>query len=139
MAERLRGSPEGLVATIPDAKRIATYGPRIDQTAKGPGYFGEVARTDDPDLYSTELSTTTGIRDPKTGREVLIPLMVPTLTAHEIAHLVDGGDPTLEIVRKAHTFALERLKAGQSPFAGVGEQHPLPLTDEAQFTKGYTQ
>ena len=125
-AKRLRGNPEGLVATQPTTKRVATYGAREDGTPKGPGFFGEIARTDEPELYSTELPATLGLTDPKTGTEILVPLIVPALTAEELAHLVDGGEPTRAIAQKAYTHAYQRLKVGKSPFAEPGESYPLP-------------
>jgi hypothetical protein len=137
MAEdKLRGSPEGLVAKIPDAKRVKSYGPRVDNTPKGPGFFGELARTDDPELFSGELSVTLGLKD-RSGKEILMPLLVPTLTAEEIAHLVDGGQPTLGMLRKAKQHAIQRLEEGKSPFADFGEQISLPTSASQQFQQGF--
>ena len=131
--ERLRGNPEGLVATHPDATRLSTYGTRVDGTAKGPGFFGELARTDEPEMFSTELSTSMTIN----GEKLLFPLLVPSLTAEEIAHLVDGGQPTKGIVEKALRHAESRLAAKQSPFAGEGEQIALPKSGDAEMREGY--
>lgn len=101
----------------------------MDGTPKGLGYFGEIARTDEPDVFSTELSTQVD--------DLLFPLIVPTLTREELAHLVDGGSPTKGIVEKAYRFAIQRTKDGKSPFAGPGEQHPLPTTPTAQLEEGF--
>jgi hypothetical protein len=130
--EQLRGSPEGLVATIPDAKRVASYGTRPDDSSKGPGFFGEIAR-DDPEMFSSELSAAVTID----GKSQLIPMLVPTLTAEEIAHLVDGGQPTIDIIKKARDHAFERLDAGKSPFADFGEQVPLPPSANEQLRAGF--
>lgn len=131
--ERLRGSAEGLVATTPDQTRVASYGTRKDGSPKGPGFFGELARTDDRESYSTELATTFSFD----GKPVLAPVLVPTLTAEEIAHLVDGGQPTASIAKKAASHARERLRAGKSPFAEFGEQGPLPTAAITQFNEGF--
>jgi hypothetical protein len=55
-----------------------------------------------------------------------IPSIVPTLTREELAHLVDGGQPTWGMVEKAKAHAEARISVGKSPFAEVGEQHTLP-------------
>ena len=130
---KLRGNPEGLIARIP--KTAPNYGSRPDGTPKGLGYFGEIARTDEPDYISTELSATVGID----GEERLIPIIVPTLTAEELAHLVDGGQPTVGIVRKAVEHARARIKANKSPYAEPNERHPLPKSPSQQFEEGYTK
>jgi hypothetical protein len=122
------------VARTPDAARVQTYGTRVDGTAKGPGFFGELARTDESDIFSTELSTTMMIN----GEKLLFPLLVPGLTAEEIAHLVDGGQPTKTIAEKALRHAEHRLAAKQSPFAGQGEQVALPKSGDAEMREGYT-
>lgn len=134
MPDPLRGNPNGLQATVP--KKLPKYGNREDGTPKGIGYFGEIARSDDPEMFSTELSVTVGLRD-AAGNDRLIPLIVPTLTAEEIAHLVDGGSPTREIVKKAYDHAKERLKMGKSPYAADGEVHPLPLSGQQELEKGF--
>lgn len=127
MAETLRGKPDGLMTTIP--KGTPKYGARVDGTPKGIGFFGEIARSDDPEMFSTELSITVDDR--------LIPALVPTLSAEEIAHLVDGGSLTQSIVEKAIAFAESRTKAGKSPFAEPGEQVPLPKASSTQMQEGF--
>ncbi len=132
-AERLRGNPEGLVATVPDRTRTKRYGTRKDGSPKGPGYFGEIARSDDPESYSTELTTELSFD----GKPLLLPVIVPTLTAEEIAHLVDGGQPTVGILNKAVQHAFERIQSGKSPFADFGEQAELPRSAASHFNEGY--
>jgi hypothetical protein len=135
--ERLRGDPDAITATIPTPDRVKTYGKRYQsQEPKGPGFFGELARTDEPDMYSGELSISSDLRDEK-GNKVLYPLLVPTLSREEIAHLVDGGDPTKSILRKAREHAIQRLNDGKSPFAGFGEQVPLPDSAKQDLLKGF--
>lgn len=99
---------------------MSGYGKRADATEKGPGWFGELRRPDGS--VSTELSIGVNLG----GKEVEIPMLVPTLSASELKHLLSGGEPNPQIVEKAVEFATTRIKAGASPFARNGEQVPLP-------------
>lgn len=125
--DTLRGNPEGLVSRIP--KTGKKYGERADGTPKGIGFFGEVARSDDRDAFSTELSISIGKES--------IPLLVPSLSAEEIAHLVDGGRPTTSIYQKALAHAQQRKSAGLSPYAEIGEQVTLPKSANAMLKEGF--
>lgn len=89
------------------------YGVRPDGTPKGRGYFGELPRTDDPSMISTELSEDMELD----GQTILYPLIVPTLTRDELAVLLAGQPPTDAIRQKAQAHAIERLKLGRNPFA----------------------
>jgi hypothetical protein len=119
----------------PTPERVQTYGLREDGTPKGPGFFGEIPRTDNPTMFSGELSATGDLKTPD-GKPVLFPLLVPTLTRDEVNSLVstdklNSGDPKAQameqaIYQKAQAFAAQRLAQGLSPFAGHGEQRPLP-------------
>lgn len=111
----------------------AEYGKRTDGTPKGLGYFGELRRTDDPSKISTELSMSFGID----GKDVLFPLIVPTLSRQELDHVLAGNKPTKSIMDKAFTHGLSRLKAGKSPFAGPKEQVPLPQSEQEAFRQGF--
>jgi hypothetical protein len=51
------------------------------------------------------------------GKETLIPSIVPTLSEEELDHLLKGGKPTPDIVRKATEHAQSRMKQGLGPFA----------------------
>lgn len=113
----------------------STYGKRTDGTPKGLGFFGEIPRQDDPKSFSTELSATMNLG----GKDILLPLLVPTLTHEEITALVAGQAPTKAMYDKAAVHAIERLKAGKSPFAGAGEQVPLPTSQKESFTQGFQQ
>src|SRR5690349_2801603 len=110
---------------------MTDYGKRQDGTAKGLGFFGEIPRPDGS--ISTELSADADID----GQNVSFPLLVPTLSREEIDHLVSGKQPTPQIFDKAIGFAVQRMKAGLSPFAGHGEQGPLPQPAEQAFLDGY--
>lgn len=107
------------------------YGNRADGTEKGLGFFGELKRPDGQ--VSTELSVGVNLG----GREMEIPLLVPTLSREEITGLLDGGKPSEDIVKKAVDFAVSRMRAGKSVFAGEGDQVPLPPSAEEQFRQGF--
>jgi hypothetical protein len=114
----------------PHYKYEGSYGLRTDGTPKGVGFFGEIPNTDNPSMYSTELSTTVHID----GKKRLIPLLVPTLNKQEIDLLVDSkkayapeNKPAIDaIVDKAVDFARDRIKRKVSPFAEPNEFHELP-------------
>lgn len=84
---------------------------RADGSAKGSGFLGMLPYHDG--RASSEISI--GVD----GREM--PSIVPTLDAAEVNHLLMGGRPTPEIVRKAAAHAEMRANQGQSAFAGPGE------------------
>lgn len=132
-----------ITQTRPTPERIASYGNRTDGTPKGAGFFGELPRRDDPTSFSGELSAEVTIG----GKPLLFPLLVPTLTREEIDHLLstskadlhDPGAQKIEagIYEKAIQHAVGRIQTGKSPFAGEGEFHPLPASQEDNMTKGF--
>jgi len=64
MAEPAKHDPS------PTPERVKSYGAREDGTPKGPGFFGEVPRLDDPEMFSGELSATGDLKTPD-GKPVL--------------------------------------------------------------------
>lgn len=95
---------------------MADFGNRVDGTPKGNGYFGVLKRPDGG--VSTEISV--GFDYGK--GEVEVPLLVPTMTKHEIDHILAGKKPTKEMLDKAAKFGMYRIKAGLSPFATPEEE-----------------
>jgi len=98
----------------------APWGLRVDGTPKGSGFFGNLMRPGGG--FSGELSIGVTFDD---GKEVLIPSLVPSLTAAEVQTLLtlpEGQPVPKAIVDKAVAFARPRLAAGKSPFAEPGEQ-----------------
>lgn len=77
---------------------------------KGPGFLGSLPYQGGG--TSTEISVGTNIG----GKEMEIPSLVPTLSPKEIAHLLGGGKPTDEIMRKAVEHARMRMGQGLSVF-----------------------
>lgn len=114
---------EDIQVPNPDA---STFGKRPDGTAKGSGFFGVLKRPDGK--VSSELSTDDPIDN--SGKKVLHPLIVPSLTRPELDYLLSGqkGNQDMEqrIYKKSADHARERIKAGKSPFAGPGEQQSPP-------------
>ena len=94
--------------------RRKNYGMRQDGTPKGSGYFGELSRPDGN--ISTELSIGVDNQD--------IPLLNPLLTHPEQQYLLQGNDPTPEIINKAIQHARERRRLGKPAFYQEGEARP---------------
>ena len=100
---------------------------RTDGTEKGQGYFGKLQRPDGK--VSTELSIGVDFD----GKETEIPSLVPTLKQDEINYLLEGNEPTEEIVNKASEHAKRRMAGGRSPFA-----EEFTPTREGMETRGFT-
>jgi hypothetical protein len=105
------------------------YGNRPDGSAKGNGFFGELKRPDGG--VSTEISVGVGIN----GKEMDIPLIVPTLTKKELNYLLSTdikgksffNNMPPSIMDKAYEHAKTRIKSGMSPFAGPDETVEAPV------------
>jgi hypothetical protein len=110
----------------------AQYGTRADGTQKGLGWFGEI-KTKDGKALSTELGAGVEVD----GKEIQFPLINPMLTKEEIDFLVNGGEPNDEIFKKSIDWAMQRIKAGKSPFAAPGEQMPMPRSAQEEFDAGF--
>ena len=100
--------------------KAVDYGKREDGTNKGSGWLGEIKNPYANDgRFSTELSIGVNLG----GKDVLIPLIVPTLTKDELDIVLksDAGVKGYElvpesIVDKAVDFSINRIKDGKSPF-----------------------
>jgi hypothetical protein len=111
---------------------IAPYGIRYadslssQPSAKGMGYFGMVpsnAGGGGIGASSSELSSSFE----QGGKTIEHPLMVPTLNAQELQHLLSGAEPTDAIYKKAQDHALMRIGQGLSPFSGPQDlRYPVP-------------
>ncbi len=105
------------------------YGMRPDKTPKGAGYFGEIKRPDGKVM--TEITVGVGIE----GKEVNIPLIVPTLNKNELNYLMRNNPKSKmfmekmppSIMDKAVDHAVMRMKEDKSPYAGPDEVSPLPI------------
>ena len=92
-------------------------GLRADGTEKGNGFFGPLKMKDGSNKVASEMSIGVEIN----GKEVEIPILVPTLSQGEVDYLLSGNEPTPEIIEKAERFAQARIEEGKSPFAGETE------------------
>lgn len=119
MSERLRGDPSHL------------------RQRPGAGYFGELYNVEDPEYYATELPiqdymkriTEDGriLPDHAIDDSLMVPSIVPTLTRQELIHLVDGGQPTVGMLKKAIDWAQGRISQGLPTSARATEaKYPLP-------------
>jgi len=101
---------------------LAPFGIRHSgEGVKGKGYFGILPHAGGG--VSTELSSEADIN----GKNTEHPLLVPTLNAAELQHLLSGNDPTPEIYKKAQDYASQRINQGKSPFAQPNEfRYPVP-------------
>ncbi len=107
------GQISGIIQTQP--------GTSIDIDAQG--FFGLLKRPDGD--VSTEISVGVGMD----GKEIEIPLIVPTLTKKELDYLLSAdlksksffNNMPPSIVDKAYDHAQTRMKSGMSPFAGPDE------------------
>jgi hypothetical protein len=98
---------------------LGQYGLRENSTMKGAGYFGTLLRKDGG--VSTELSAGFDID----GKEMDVPLLVPTLNTDEIQWLLNTPSDSPDyfqamppsILDKAYKHAVSRLRSGKSPFA----------------------
>jgi hypothetical protein len=99
------------------------YGNRPDGAPKGKGFFGELKRPDGN--VSTEISVGVGIN----GKEMEIPLIVPSLNKKELDYLLKTDVESKSffqnmppsIMDKAYEHATPRLKIVKSPFADGSE------------------
>lgn len=104
------------------------YGNRPSGEKKGMGYFGELKRRNGD--VSTEISVGVGMN----GKEMEIPLIVPTLTKKELEYLLSTdvesksffSNMPSSIMDKAYDHAQTRIKSGMSPFANDDEMMELP-------------
>ena len=101
---------------------VAPFGLRHSgEGVKGHGYFGLLPHQGGS--VSSELSTESDIN----GKNVEHPLIVPTLNANELQHLLSGNEPTPEIIGKSQSWAADRIRQGKSPFASPNElRYPVP-------------
>lgn len=103
------------------------YMRRQDGTVKGDGFLGRLKRKDGTE--ATEISVGTEFD----GKEVEIPLLVPSLSQQEVQYLLDNPigmnepgnigvkDPAVydRIWGKAIRHAKQRMAAGRSPFKDI--------------------
>ena len=99
---------------------VKNPGKRLDGSEKDIGFLGPLKRKDG--RMSSELSAGFEID----GKEVELPLIVPTLTKEELKFLLDdfvpGSQIPQSIINKAVNHALSRIDSGKSPFFNRSEK-----------------
>ena len=101
---------------------------------KGSGFFGLLKRPDGK--VSTEISIGLDVG----GKEINVPLLVPSLTFEELNYLLQSNTDSKDFIKnlppsimeKAYNHAQERIKAGISPFALPNEVFKPPIAPKAQ-------
>ena len=121
---------------------IAPFGMRYSESLgdvpsqKRFGYFGAI-----PDARGNPMTELSSAFE-SDGKMISHPLLVPTLSANEVALLQSGAEPTQSIYDKAQAWAMNRIQKGQSPFATpqdirfpVPEVNPMYLDPFADTTR----
>ena len=118
------------VATAPPTVAPVDYGTRVDGTAKGAGFLGEIKLPNGQ--VATEVSVGVNIN----GKDVEIPTLVPTLSAEQKSFIAGGGDPRTrpDIIKAATEHASKRIASGMSPFNGAVAAAPAPAAPAAKPT-----
>ena len=97
---------------MPLGKQITNnYGLRKDGTTKGQGWMGSIKTKDGSVMTEKSIGVNFD------GKEVLIPMIVPTLNLLEIEKLKRNEPPTQEMIKKAIDFAKQRMSEGKSVWA----------------------
>ena len=105
------------------------FGNRLDGTPKSTGFLGELFSRDATGRTATELSTSFHFD----GKEVFMPLLVPTLTDSQVEALLSGKKLSKEMQRtineKVQEHAFSRIRQGKSPFfnEGVDSREEFPV------------
>lgn len=91
---------------------MADYGKRLDGTNKGTGWYGELPMQDGSNRVATEISLSF---DYGNG-DVLVPMLNPYLSNAEKLHLLQGKEPTRDIMDKTGKWGYDRIQQGRNPF-----------------------
>ena len=111
---------------------------RPDGSEKGLGFFGALKRPDGK--VSTEISIGLDVD----GKQINVPLLVPSLTFEELNYLLQSNTDSKDFLKnlppsimdKAYNHAEQRIKAGISPFALPNEIFKPPLAPKEQQVTG---
>jgi hypothetical protein len=104
---------------------------RLDGTNKSTGFLGRLSLGDGRE--ATELSTSFNFD----GKEVFMPILVPTLTDKEVEFVLSGkkisGVTQARIERKAQDHAFSRIEKGLSPFFNEGIDNRKDFPERKKF------
>ena len=102
------------------------WGSRGDGTTKGTGFFGILPASD------SKVMTEYGIGFDYDGKEIEVPLINPYQSQAQILEILQGKQPTEEMLDNAWKWGADRLKLGKSPFIESNEK-PYNLPDHKRL------
>ena len=93
-----------------------TWGSRGDGTTKGTGFFGILPANDG------RIVTEYGMGFDYDGKEREVPLINPYQSQAQILEVLQGKQPTTEMLDNARRWGADRLRSGKSPFIENNEK-----------------
>ena len=99
-----------------------TWGSRGDGTTKGTGFFGILPAN------NGRIVTEYGMGFDYDGKEIEVPLINPYQSQAQILEVLQGKQPTKEMLDNACRWGADRLRSGKSPFIENNEK-PYNLSD----------
>ena len=99
-----------------------TWGSRGDGTTKGTGFFGILPAS------GGMIMTEYGMGFDYDGKEIEVPLINPYQSQAQILEILQGKQPTMEMLDNARRWGADRLRSGKSPFIENNEK-PYNLSD----------
>ena len=99
-----------------------TWGSRGDGTTKGTGFFGILPAN------NGRIVTEYGMGFDYDGKEIEVPLINPYQSQAQILEVLQGKQPTMEMLDNARRWGADRLRSGKSPFIENNEK-PYNLSD----------
>ena len=99
-----------------------TWGSRADGTTKGTGFFGILPTNDG------RIMTEYGMGFDYGGKEIEVPLINPYQSQAQILEVLQGKQPTPEMLDNTRRWGADRLRSGKSTFIENNEK-PYNLSD----------
>lgn len=99
-----------------------TWGSRGDGTTKGTGFFGILSAN------NGRIVTEYGMGFDYDGKEIEVPLINPYQSQAQILEVLQGKQPTTEMLDNAWRWGVDRLRSGKSTFIESNEK-PYNLSD----------
>ena len=100
----------------------STWGSRGDGTTKGTGFFGILPAN------NGRIVTEYGMGFDYGGKEIEVPLINPYQSQAQILEVLQGKQPTTEMLDNAWRCGADRLRSGKSTFIESNEK-PYNLSD----------
>ena len=100
----------------------STWGSRGDGTTKGTGFFGILPAN------NGRIMTEYGMGFDYDGKEIEVPLINPYQSQAQILEVLQGKQPTTEMLDNAWRWGADRFRSGKSTFIDSNEK-PYNLSD----------